>query len=80
MNFEKKYLVAIQGYDENGEMNEYNDIIATFENDCDDIAIWMAETYPWAKPEGLKRAKILVQQCDPQAQYVQKIVFEKEIK
>lgn len=79
MNFKKNYRVYIQGYDDDNTINDYTDELATFENGCDDLAIFFAETYPFSEPEETPHAMVIVEQVSLDGDFEDRI-FEKQIK
>lgn len=79
MHFKKKYLVYIQGYDGEDGINDYEDELATFEDGCEDLAIFFAENYPFSEPEKTPEAMVVVERLSSDGSFEERI-FERKIK
>ena len=79
MHFKKKYLVYIQGYDDEDTINDYTDELATFEDGCEDLAIFFADTYPFSEPGETTQAMVVVDRLSSDGGFEERI-FEKKIK
>lgn len=54
------YEVWILGYNEDDTVNDYEKLIATFEDS--DMALWFAEHYDFDKPTETPKAKVVVEE------------------
>lgn len=72
-----KYTVYIQGYNEDYEVNDYEDEIATFEGKSE--AEWFATNYPFPMPLLTPHANIVVEERDNDGEFVD-VILESELK
>ena len=56
------YEVWILGYNEDGSVNDFEQLIATFQEE--EQAKWFALTYPFSKPTLTPKANVVVEEVD----------------
>lgn len=72
-----KYHVYIQGYNEDDAVNDYDEPVATFEDE--DKAIWFATHYPFNAPMLTPHAKVMVEERDSENEDFIDLILESEI-
>ena len=72
-----KYHVYIQGYGEDDAVNDYDELVAAFEDEGQ--AVWFATHFPFKIPAFTPRAKVMVEERDGENDDFIDLILENEI-